>query len=156
MSDERERHLDRMKRRGSNRMISRTQHSVTETVRRLEERADGASVTRAPAEIEVVARDAGNTGSGASQDMRSAIARQLAELATLSGERGLLREEVAREAAPAAEETDQGDNSVFQQWYDQMAGSGLTDPEIEEIMVQRLRGLRRGMFALAETRKVGR
>jgi hypothetical protein len=154
-----DRRVDRLIRRGSTKPLQRAVHPLPDAVQRISDRAEGPVLTRAPDKIEVVvARQEGGTPAASGRDMRSEIARQVAELVALDADKGLLREGEAAAEAPAAggAAEDQGETSAFQDWYDQLAATGLKDPEIEEIMLQRLRGLRRGLLSLSATRKVGK
>ena len=153
-----DRRVDRMIRRSSSKPLQRAVHPLPETVQRITDRGEGPVLTRAPGEVEVVARDGDEITFASTRDMRSEIARQVAELVTLSGERGLLREAEAEGGgggggAPAEAG---GEAGPFQAWYDALAAKGLKKPEIEELMIQRLRSLRMGMLAQAQIRKVGR
>lgn len=152
-----DRRIDRLIRRTSARPLLRSDRTEPEAARRIAERGEGPVLTRAPKDVEVVARDASDVHAAASRDLRSEIARQVAELVTLSSERGLLREGEAPEP-PAAAPSDgaKGAGGPFQEWYAQLAASGLKDPEIEEIMLDRLRGLRRSMLSMSDSRRVGR
>ncbi len=154
--------IDRMLQRGETRAIKRASPVLPDSVRRISERSDGASLTRAPLNVQVQTTQSDEVGIATAADLRSEIARQVAELVTLSAEKGLLRagegEQVAREeAAEGGEDAgDQGDLAVLKQWYETLEAKGLTKPEIEEIMIEQLKGLRRGMRAMAADRKVGR
>ena len=150
--------VDRLIQRSSTKPLQRAVHALPETVQRITDRGEGPALTRAPERVEVVARDGEQLTFASSKDMRSEIARQVAELVTLSGERGLLREGEGgggEGGGEAATETN-GETGPFQEWYDALAATGLKDPEIEELMIQRLRSLRLGLLAQAQTRKVGR
>lgn len=155
--DDRRSSLDRMTSRGSTRVLQRSAPGLPASVERAASRSDGPSLTRAPESIDVVSRSSTDIGTGDAQAMRSEIARQINELVTLSAERGLLRKKVdlARAAAPAKEE-EGPETSPLQDWWDGLEAQGLKTPEIEEMLVDRLRSLRRGMLALDASRKVGR
>ncbi len=150
-----DRGLDRLLKRASSRVISRTMHTLPETIQRIEERAAGPNLTRRPEQLEVIARRAVETAYQG-QSMRSAIARELAELTTLSAEHGVLRaEELVARAADGDEEAAGGEGTPFQAWYDSMAAKGLTEPEIEQHMLQRLRSIRQKMLRLESIRSIG-
>jgi hypothetical protein len=154
-----DRRVDRMIRRSASKPLQRAVHPLPETVQRITDRGEGPQLTRAPEQVEVVARDGDDVTFASSKDMRSEIARQVAELVTLSGERGLLREGEAEAGGGGGAEAPAeagGEAGPFQAWYDALAATGLKDPEIEELMIQRLRGLRMGMLSQAQIRKVGR
>ncbi len=143
--------------RRSTKPLKRAQHQLPETVQRITDRGEGPQLTRAPERVEVVARDGDELTFASAKDMRSEIARQVAELVTLSGDRGLLRESESGGAGEGGGGGGGGGEAgPFQQWYDALAAKGLKEPEIEELMLQRLRSLRLGMLAQAEARKIGR
>jgi len=156
-SDSRRSNIDRWAARGSTRPLMRANRNDSAAVQRVGSRADGPSLTRAPDSIEVVASSSNQVGAGDARAMRSEIARQINDLVTLSAERGLLRKrvEAARAEAPAEEEGGPETNPL-QDWWDALEAQGLRTPEIEEMLVDRLRSLRRGMLALDASRKVGR
>ena len=153
-----DRRVDRMIRRTSSKPLQRAVHPLPETVQRITDRGEGPQLTRAPERVEVVARDADELTFASTADMRSEIARQVAELVTLSGERGLLRESEEQQSSGGgdARRPENGESGPSQEWYDALAAKGLKDPEIEELMIERLRALRRGLLAQAQSRKVGR
>ena len=156
--DDRGSNIDRMTARGSTRVLQRREQNLSSTVERVATRSDGPSLTRAPDSIDVVSRSSTDVGSGDATAMRSEIARQINELVTLSAERGLLRKkklELAREDAPAQAEGGP-EKSPLQERWDSLEAQGLKTPEIEEMLVDKLRSLRRGMLALDASRKVGR
>lgn len=156
--------IDRMLARGATRAVQRANPALPEAVERLARRDAGASLTRAPLSIDVKTTTSDDVGIATAADLRSEVARQVAELVTLSADKGLLRAEQAaaeggegsKPAGPGADAGDQGDQAVLDQWYSEMEAKGLTLPEIEEIMVEQLRGLRRGLQAMSADRKVGR
>lgn len=152
-----DRRVDRMIRRSSSKPLQRAVHPLPETVQRITDRGEGPQLTRAPERVEVVARDGDQLTFASSKDMRSEIARQVAELVTLSGERGLLRE--GEEGGGGGGDTPaaaSGEAGPFEEWYAALEAQGLKQPEIEELMIQRLRSLRLGLLAQAQIRKVGR
>ncbi len=156
-NDDRKRGIDRLSERGSTRVLQRSEHALSDAISRLDARSDGASLTQAPTSVEVIARSSNSTSPGSGQDMRSEIARQINELVTLSAERGLLREQLeAARAAKAAPSEEGGEKNPLQEWWEELEGQGLKAPEIEEMLVDRLRALRRGMLAMDASRKVGR
>jgi hypothetical protein len=153
---------DRMLKRTRTRMVKRASSSSSEVVLRLSEREKGARTTRAPGEIPLLPREAGAPQPGQVTDLRSAVARKVAEMVNLSAERGLLREVAARDEAAAAATgsatpgEDQGDMAVYNAWYQELKGAGLSEPEIEEHMAARVRAMRAQYVGSLHARHVGR
>jgi len=94
-------------------------------------------------------------------DLTNEIARHVAELTALAGERGLARAPTvvsrSEEAAPPpAADEDEGEDRVLHQWMADLRARGLKEDEIEEQVFRRLRGLRRMMSAQTSLRAVGK
>lgn len=149
--------VDRALARGRTRQIERSIREAGVTASRLTQRADGARLTRAAEDIEVLARDIQRRGPAAGPDLRSELARKVAELASLAGERGLSRApnsiHRAEDDGPAPEAAD-GEAQVFDEWIAELRANGMSEPEIEEHVIATLRGLRAQMFAESNARLV--
>lgn len=155
----RNRAVDRALARSASRPLQRAEHDHGPTAERLGERADGARLTRSPGDVQFAAREASGGGAASSPDLRNEIARQLAELVNLSAERGIARapNEIHRaEEFTPAKDDDDGAGVVFDEWVEELRASGMPEPEIEDHIAARLRGLRRAMLAEAASRSVGR
>jgi hypothetical protein len=143
--------------RGRTRLIERAMHEVAGTSARLSQRADGARLTRATEEVEVLARQAQRQGTAAGPDLTNALARKISELASLAGERGLARAPatVLREESDGpTQSSDANETEVFDEWIDELRGKGMTEPEIEEHVIAVLRGLRAQMMSESNARLV--
>jgi hypothetical protein len=150
--------IDRLAARGATRILERASESLPDAVQRADLRSGGASLTRAPDSVEVIAQTGAEVGPGDAQAMRSQLALEISELVSLSAERGLLRKimlDAARAEAPAQTEPAAGATPLLE-WWQNLEAQGLKKPEIEELLVDRLRSLRRGMLALDASRRVGR
>lgn len=149
--------VDRALARGRTRQIERSIREVGATASRLTQRSDGARLTRAAEDIELLARDIQRQGPAAGLDLRSELARKVAELASLAGERGLTRAPAAMHRAeddgPAPDSAD-GEGQVFDEWIDEMRAKGMTEPEIEEHVILVLRGLRAQMVGESSSRLI--
>jgi hypothetical protein len=149
--------VDRALARGRTKMIERSLDEARGVASRLAERSDGARLTRAAQEIEVLARDVARQGLAAGPDLRSELARRVAELSNLAGETGLQRAPttLSRDAddGPAPESAD-GEGQVFDEWIEELRARGMTEPEIEEHVVAILSGLRAQMMAESSARLV--
>ncbi len=155
----RNRAVERALARSASRPLQRAQHDSGPTAERLGERADGARLTRSPDDVQCVSREASGSGATSSPDLRNEIARQLAELVNLSAERGIARapNEIMRtEEFTASKDDDDGAGVVFDEWVEELRASGMPEPEIEDHIATRLRGLRRAMLAETASRAVGR
>ena len=150
--------VDRALARGHTRMIERSLHNLSATAARLGDRSEGARLTRAAQDVEVLARDIQRNGPAAGPDLRSALARKVAELASLAGETGLKRAPSVlhrdEDDGPAAETAD-GEGQVFDDWLEELRAGGMTEPEIEEHVIAILSGLRAQMMAESGARLVG-
>lgn len=149
--------VERALARASNKMIERARHEVGVTSDRLSARADGARLTRAAQDIQLMAQDIQRSGPAAAPDLRNEIARKVAELSELAGGSGLLRapNELHRSDDPAPEgDSADGEVQVFDQWMEDLRAQGMTEPEIEEHVVSVIRGLRAQMIAESTERLV--
>jgi hypothetical protein len=157
MSDD----LDRMLARADIRPLQRARWEAGATAQRLDQRSAGPQLASGPGELTVVARASSETPGVSRADLTNEIARQIAELSQLAGERGLLRapSEISRQqeaAEPPPADEDEGEARVLHQWMEDLRERGLKEDEIEEQVVRRLRGLRRMMKAQSQIRAVGK
>ena len=151
------RHTSRIATRDDSRALRRRVIRTLRAVDRAATRNDGATLTRAAAEVEAIAREFVMEGRGSSPSLEGDVARRVVELAVLDGVKGLRRtaqEGSAPAAAPEAESNEA--TSPLQAWYEELQGQGLSEPEIREHMAARVRAERRRTLEESATRRVGR
>jgi len=125
---------------------------------RLGERSGDSLLTRAPEDLEVIARSEVELPSQEVADMRSRLVRKVVEMEVLDAAQGIRRREetVRRDADDGSSDKGKGTGTVFEKWYEELAGQGMSDREIEEHVAARVRGVRRGLALMGEERRVGR
>ena len=157
-ADEEKRGVRRMVDRGETRIARRSDRTAARAVLRLEERNGDHVLTRAPDNVEILARSSEDLPAHRVADMRSKLVRQVVQMAVLDAQKGLGRksEVVQRSEAPDGGDKGKGASTVFQQWYAEMAAQGMTEREIEEHLAARVRAVRRGVALMYSERTVGR
>jgi hypothetical protein len=157
-ADTEKRGVGRLVDRGDTRMARRAHRSESRTVLRLGERDGNSLLTRSPEDIAIIARAEQELPTREVADMRSRLVRKVVEMEVLDASKGLARKEVAvqRDAAEGDSDKGKGTGTVFEKWYAELAGQGMSDREIEEHLAARVRGVRRGVAMLGDERRVGR
>ena len=157
-ADREKRGVGRMVERGNTRMARRARSSHSRTVLRLSDRSGVSMLTSAPEDVQAIARSESEIPAHRAADMRSRLVRRVVEMEVLDAGSGIARSEVAEVQRSAAASGDKGKGkaTIFEKWYSELAGQGLSDREIEEHLAARVRGVRRGVALMAEERRVGR
>jgi len=141
--------------RGATRSAAIGIDQLPRAVQRIAEREGGVARNAQPSSGSARAQPAETPKHQGGPDMRSELVRKVVEMAQLQRNQDL--EQAARAPAAAKAEGD-GDSiagATLQQWYEEMKASGLSEPEIEEHMAQRLRSVRNSMLEFGEFRSVG-
>jgi len=125
---------------------------------RLGERSGDSLLTRAPEDVDVIARSEEDLPSREIADMRSRLVRKVVEMEVLDAKTGIARKEAAlkRDAAEGEGDKGKGTGTVFEKWYAELTEQGMSDREIEEHVAARVRGVRRGLALMSDERRVGR
>jgi hypothetical protein len=157
-ADTEKRGVGRLVERGDTRVLRRALHSESRTVLRLGERSGDGILTRSPDDVEFIARTSSSLPAQRMADMRSRLVRKVVEMEVLDASKGLARKaaELQREAAGGdGGDMGKGTSTVFEQWYVEMTGKGMTDREIEAHLAARVRSVRRGVAMMYNERRVG-
>jgi hypothetical protein len=151
--------VNRLVERGTSRAPAIGIDQLPRAVQRLAEREDGVARSAPPIQASGKAKQAETRSHQGGPDMRSALVRKVVEMAKLQRSQDL--ETAAREQATRAPEAGAGAKgesiagATLEQWYEDMKASGLSEPEIEEHMSQRLRSVRNAMLEFEDLRSVG-
>ena len=160
MAKSKSRGVNRLVERGSSRAPAIGLDQLPRAVQRVAEREGGIARSAQTVQASASPQPAETRGHQGGPDMRSALVRKVVEMAQLQRSQDL--EVAAREQAARASEGSAGAEAesiagaTMEQWYEEMKASGLSEPEIEEHMSQRLRSVRNAMLEFEELRSVGK
>jgi len=147
--------VNRLVERGATRSPAIGIDQLPRAVQRIAEREDGVARNVQTSSGNAQAQPAETPKHQGGPDMRSALVRKVVEMAQLQRSQDL---EQAARAPAAAEKGGEGDSiagATLDEWYKEMKDSGLSEPEIEEHMAQRLRSVRNSMLEFGAFRSVG-
>ena len=137
---EKSRGVHRLIERGAIRSPAIGIDELPRAVQRLAERQDGIALNIQAEKGSAQPQPAQTPRHQGGPDMRSELVRKVVEMAQLQRSQDI--EQLARAAN-------------LEQWYQDMRASGLSEPEIEEHMAQRLRSVRASMLEFGDLRSVG-
>jgi len=153
--NDRQRGVNRLVQRGATRSPAIGIAELPRAVQRIAEREDGVARSSASSAGSASPQPAATPSHQGGPDMRSSLVRKVVEMAHLQRSQDL--EQAAR--APAEGKAGSDDalaGATLEQWYEEMKTSGLSEPEIEEHIAQRLRSVRSSLLEFEELRSVGR